>query len=422
MKEEFQVEKEISIVEIFRALLSKILYLILALLIGACAGGVYGYFTAKSVVIYGTEEKIEYYVNPVPAGIPEGESVFAHYGSYSTSAMTNIVRSLESERFCSILLDDMMGIETDGSKAINRGSQLFDSKGVALRDANGDPMYEGIEYITTSKEVDVHSYSMKKDKDGNIVYKSGHSAENLGASMMDSTGAYMYDVNGNIMVSGIEYLKETTRTLVVTNTVKKDAQGNVVYKEGYNGEELSPAIEGLPAKKYDEEGKYTEDYLNWISVISKAVEFSCRSEGNIAESSIYVTLSMNGDQNNKKGKETIEAIRNSALDIVPSFVSMNMQLPSSYKETKCEVLTLDTEIKPTNTTYASSQMTKLALIAGANALIIAAAIVIALHMSDKRLRDVDVLPKVFNVPLLGVIPTIDEEALKHYDADKGGKA
>ena len=168
MKEEFQVEKEISIIEILKALLSKILYLILALILGACAGGVYGYFTAKDVVYYGT--KIEYYVNPVPAGIPEGESIFANYGSYSTSAMTNIVRSLESERFSSILLDDMMGIETDGSKAINRGNQMYDAKGVALRDSNGDVMYEGIEYVTTSQEVDVHSYSMKKDKDGNIVY------------------------------------------------------------------------------------------------------------------------------------------------------------------------------------------------------------------------------------------------------------
>ena len=42
MEKEFQAEKEISIVEILRALLSKIVYLILALILGAAAGGIYG--------------------------------------------------------------------------------------------------------------------------------------------------------------------------------------------------------------------------------------------------------------------------------------------------------------------------------------------------------------------------------------------
>ncbi len=298
MKEDFQAEKEISIVEILKALLSKIIYLILALILGAAAGGIYGYYSSKDVKVYGTN--VEFYVNPSTDGdTATGESIYATYGSYSSNVMKNMVNLLESEIFAEKLID-------------------------------------GWSFEDTSKA--------------------------------DIPGLSSYGVSG------------------------------------------IPSV----AQKYEDTAKtkLSWTYKNWISLISEAVNFSFKADGNIAESFIAVSISLDGTKNNNQGEATARALCEQIKVVVPAFVEENMPTPSNYKATNCTPTKLITDVKLINVSYATTQMTKLALIAGAIALIIAAIIVIAMHLSDKRLRDVEVLPKAFNIPVLGVIPAIDENELK----------
>ena len=289
MKEEFQVEKEISILEVVRALLSKIVYLILALILGAIAGGVYGYMTSKDVVSYGTS--LTFYINPSTDDKVETESIYSTYGSYSKNVMNNMIGLLESEMFSSKLLDGM----------IDRG------------------------------------------------------------------------------------------------------------------------VEGTPADKV-EDGNITQAHKNWISLISNVVKFSFASDGNIAESFVKVSISIDGNANGGKGKMTAEQISNQIQEEVPEFVQQYMPKPAGYTATNCVLMTKLTDVNPTNTGYANSQMTKFAMIVGAVAFLAAAVVVIVMHLSDKRLRDVEVVTKAFNLPVLGVIPSIDEEELKKSKDSKGGKA
>ncbi|MBQ8427849.1 MAG: hypothetical protein IJX18_01190 [Clostridia bacterium] len=290
MKEEFQVEKEISIMEILRALLSNVIYLILALILGAIAGGVYVYMTSKDVVSYGTS--LTFYINPSTDDKVETESIFSTYGSYSKNVMNNMVGLLESERFAAILLDGMM----------ERG------------------------------------------------------------------------------------------------------------------------VEGTPTAKYQEDGKLNGGYKTWLGIISSAAKFSFASDGNIAESFVKVSISLDGATNGGKGKMTAEQISLQIQETVPEFVESYMPKPSGYTGTNCELMTEITDVTPTNSGYANSEMTKYAMIVGAVAFIVAAIVVIVMHMSDKRLRDVDEVTKAFNLPVLGVIPTIEEEELKKSSQRKGGKA
>ena len=69
-----------------------------------------------------------------------------------------------------------------------------------------------------------------------------------------------------------------------------------------------------------------------------------------------------------------------------------------------------------NVLYTTKQAIKYAFLMAAAAGVIAAVLIIILDKSDKRLRDTEVIARKFSVPLLGIVPTIDD--LK---ADQQGK-
>ena len=66
------------------------------------------------------------------------------------------------------------------------------------------------------------------------------------------------------------------------------------------------------------------------------------------------------------------------------------------------------EIHRTNPNHRTTQVSKYGLLFGAAALVIAAVVIIIVDKSDKRLRDTEVITKKFNVPILGIVPSIDE--------------
>jgi capsular polysaccharide biosynthesis protein len=62
----------------------------------------------------------------------------------------------------------------------------------------------------------------------------------------------------------------------------------------------------------------------------------------------------------------------------------------------------------TNPLYTTKQAIKYGILMAAVAFVFAAVIIILLDKSDKRLRDTEIITKKFNIPLLGIVPTIDE--------------
>ena len=419
MKEAFQAEKEISIIEILKALLSKILYLILALIIGAAAGGVFGYMTSKDIVYYGTT--IQFYVNPIPkTEAAEGESIYATYGSYSTNVMKNMTNLLESEIFSEVVLDEMMAIESDGSAKLNRGDVMCDENKKVMYDTDGNVMYSGIEY-TESKRTEKYDIYTPRKSDGKVVYKEGYSSTNLG-SILQEDGEDRYDAYGDPMYEGVVYDYIQGVREIVEYTIVKNGE-TPVYKAGYDGKPLTPAISGLPTKKYKDASKKELDgtYKGWIQAIAGCTSFSFKYDANIAESFFTVKMSLNRDVNGGKGEATVGKIKDQIMISVPEFVKSNMPKPSGYVGTNCFTMDLTTAIGPTNQEDAKTEAIKMAVVFGAIALIVAVVIVIALYMSDKRLRDVEIITKTFNLPVLGIIPAIDEKALKKGDNEDNGK-
>ena len=101
MEENMQMEKELSLLDLMKVLLSKIKILILTVIIGAMIGSLFAVWTTIDVDYYGTT--VEFYVNP-ESEKDEGDadsanSQYAVYGSYGRNVMDAITYLLASESF-----------------------------------------------------------------------------------------------------------------------------------------------------------------------------------------------------------------------------------------------------------------------------------------------------------------------------------
>ena len=139
---------------------------------------------------------------------------------------------------------------------------------------------------------------------------------------------------------------------------------------------------------------------------------------NLARSFIYVDISVLGDENQEFANELVDCVRKS---LVP-YVEENMIVPDGYKGTSCTEITTVSEIELTNPLHTTKTAIKYALIAAAAALVIACVVVIIIDRSDKRVRDYEQVARQLNIPVLGVVPTIDEEKINAWnEAMKGGR-
>ena len=85
-----------------------------------------------------------------------------------------------------------------------------------------------------------------------------------------------------------------------------------------------------------------------------------------------------------------------------------MTVPDGYSGTNCQRITRTDNIQLTNPHYTTKEAIKYGILMAVVAGILASVLIVILDQSDKRLRDPDLLSKKLNVPLLGIVPTIEE--------------
>lgn len=98
---------------------------------------------------------------------------------------------------------------------------------------------------------------------------------------------------------------------------------------------------------------------------------------------------------------------------LPAFVCEYMPVSGIYTGTKCVPTIMYPEIYLINSGFTRSQTIKYGIIFGAAAMVVAAIILVIIYACDTRLRDPDSLTKNFQVPLLGVIPLIDDALIQN---------
>lgn len=150
------------------------------------------------------------------------------------------------------------------------------------------------------------------------------------------------------------------------------------------------------------------EYKNYLARVKNAVTFSyleanadIDDANNLARSFIYVRISLINDK--AFATELLQRVK----EEVPIYVKENMTVPVDYSGTNCQQITVMDEIHLTNPGYTTNQAIKYAILAAFAAVAVTCVLIIIIDRSDKRLRDYEAVMRSLEVPVLGVVPTID---------------
>lgn len=418
-QKEVQVEEGISLVDIFKLLLSRIKLLIVVVLIAGIAGGVFAVFRTHDINYYGTTA--QFYVNPRKTDDTTTDSEYGVYGTYSVSVMDGIVKLLNSESFTEQLLLNnqplpMLDIWTTAEEEAELGLNEKIVQGradiaevearqtelVAKKEAQASASKTMADTYEALTKAWVDAYRLSPD-----VFKSSTFNEGVYFTVI-ATGAYPE-------LEGAYELYQSAKDAY--DVAEKDTQtAQEALKDPKN--KMSASVEtALDA------WRRTARYKQELTRYKAPINFTYMGEGesldeanNRARSFIYVHINVLEDE--EFAKELFEVVKN----VVPEYVENNMPQINGFNETNCQRITRNDDIHLTNPRYTTNQAIKYGILAAVAAFVIVCLILILLDRSDKRLRDVDVITKKFNLPVLGVIPNLEEiEQLQKKDPKKDSK-
>lgn len=447
-QQEVQLDEGISLVDIFRLLLSHIKMLILAVLIGCVLGSSFAVFKTYGVYHYGTS--VTFYVNPKKADVV-GDSTNIN-GTYSAPIMDSMIKLLNDEIFAEALMlnnekvpekDVWTTAEEEATYKLNEKIDKANAELTVLKEkeeeievkteeksdasleltkANKELSKAKKAYDTVNKELEDEWYAhyiKYSSKDGDTtqsifspsfnesIYKnlendpahSGKLSDTLKEKYHDWTIARdEKNSKEELQILAEQTVDDLTDTITTLEKALENVQENT-------NEAVSAALtEWRKTAKY---GKTLPKYKNAVSF-----QYLTDSTKDLADSQyvsrnqIFVNISLYSD------KDAELAFANDLLErvkvVVPAFVETNMTKINGYSGTSCIRTTRLDEIQHTNPNYMLTSIIKYGLLAGVAALVIACIAIILLDKSDKRLRDTEVIVKKFNLPVLGIIPSLEE--------------
>lgn len=414
MEENIQKEDGLSLMNILHLLLSKIKLLLLVVIIGGLLGGSFAVWRTIDVKNYGTE--IQFYVNPDrPKKTTVSESSqYGVYGAYGRHVMDNMVKLLGSESFTEHLILNGKTIP-DPSTAEN--PWLINVKGATetenaaasqeFNNALNKALADTTELINQANEAKL-ALATAQEKAAKELEKLQDSWKAEVPSMDGVSNAYWtyselaFNYLQNRLTTDLKSLCENYQkeTKPEVDRLQKAADDKVKAAEYQTEDTLS-------------EWRKTVQYRTELARYSGCVSYSYLEENadvddanNLARSFIYVKISILND------KDLAEELYDRVIEVVPAYVEANMAVPSDYEGTKCMRISRTDEIRLTNVNYTRNQAIKYAVLFAAAAAVIAAVVIIIADRSDKRVRDPETIMRLFNIPVLGIVPTIDALAEK----------
>ena len=423
-----QVEEGISLMDIIKLLLSKILILLLVVVIGGIGGGLFAIWRTVDINYFGT--KIEFYVNPekpeesegTSSGTAAGGSQYGVYGAYGRHVMDNMVKLLSSDIFAEQLLlngnvlpekDYWIGenetILIDGEEK-NLNTLLNDAI-----DAAQDPLKEvadahtDYETALANKAAAVKAYSAA-ERELNKVWSIEIFQKGLANKASFNEEEY-FDLLGKGSIPEdlkTAYSAFTSAKNVVTDQTTNANNTEEVWK---NAQKHANTYVETALEYWRASAKYASVLSFYKSAISYSYlqsDEDFEEANNLARSFIYVSISVK-HSDFAEGTRIASNLSSCVKKVVPQYVSENMTIPDGYSGTNCRRITTSTDkVRLTNPGYTTRQAITYGILGAAAAFMIAAVIIIILDKSDKRLRDTEVIARKFNVPLLGVVPTIED--------------
>lgn len=381
MEENIRTQEEISLAEIFKILWRKVKVLIFALVIGAIFGGSLGVLTTFNEKYYGTT--VEFYVNPKKdENQINNESQYGVYGAYGRHVMDNMTKLLGSESFAEQLLLDDDGLPTQFLSEENRAE--IDAK---IAEA-GTPLAIKKSAVKTADD------ARTAMAEAQVVYNQKAKEWETELQILVAGSATVVEIE----TAREQCLGEAKRALETAQDAKELAE----LAETKAIEDANTAVEAVRAL-----WRETELYEELIITVTESINYRYYDEtetdvDDLARSFIYVNVSVLNDE------ELANDLFDQLLVMLPRYVEKNMAIPSGYIGTNCQRITRLNEVEQTNSGYMLKTAIKYALLFGAVAFVIASVVVIVIDRSNTRLRNYEATMEKFNVPVLGVIPTITE--------------
>ena len=410
MEEKLQHEEGLNLMDIVRLLLSKIKLLILVVFIGGLLGGSFAIWRTYDVNYYGTE--VQFYVNPdKPKASSEGGSQFGVYGAYGRHVMDNMVKLLSSESFTEHLILETKPLPN--VKDVSKGQSWKKSVVGGEKDITAD-LNALIEEAKTAIEVDLPQ-AYKDAKDYQKIEEDTLTAlQNTWASTIPTLDLPFALSPSYFTFS--DYLYSVLEEFIPDNSqLKQDyAAYTLAKEEAAKKSEAAIAMEHITEEKTEkalEMWRTTTEYKRDLAKYSGQISYSYLGESdnaddanNLARSFIYVKISVLNDDSFAK------TLHQKVIKVVPSYVEQHMAIPDGYEGTNCQRITRSDEIHLTNLHYTTNQAIKFGLLFAVAAAVVTCVVIIINDRSDKRLRDQETITRLFNVPVLGIVPTIDDLA------------
>ncbi len=438
MEDNRQVEEGSSLLDIFRLLLSKIKYLILAVLIGGILGGCLAIWKTIDINYFGT--RVEFYVNPEKpeesagssSGVAAGGSQYGVYGAYGQHVMDNMIRLLSSESFAEQLilngnilpekgnyfadeeknatfrtlyeaaeplLAEVARAEKDYNSALEVKAKAVRNANEKLRALNQEwtPLYNGGQVKSSTFKLE--EYLTYKEKHGGVPM-------NLEAAY-DAYTAAQNDVS--------------TEQINVDNTEQAWKMAKKAAYEPQSENEKLGAVEKV-LELWRTSSAYASQLSRYKSCVSYSYLESAPTDDSdtskLARSFIYVRISVL-NKDGTVGTEIANDILARVKNVVPVYVAENMTVPDGYVGTNCQRISRMDGIRPTNPNYTRNQAIKQGILFAGFFFVVTCVVIIIIDKSDKRLRDQEVITRMFNVPVLGIVPTIDELVAESNAKKKG---
>ena len=440
MQENVQKEEGgISLLEILRLLLSKIKILFLVVVAAGIVGGTFGLWNSWNDLYFGTQ--VEFYVNPEKPrnNGSEGTSQYGVYGAYGRHVMDNMIKLLESESFTEQLLLDGKALPTltiegvaENEEAVVTpfGSVLAkgqswswispekpeyaqlavaldaanDARNKANASENVDPYNAALvekneqtkAYNNLSNELDKEWLSLSLTM-SDVITDSSFNEENYKEIVANTTLVNSGKVDRLIALYN---KKAETKSRIDLAQVTINNYENGILKAANDAEKAALDLwRATPGYK-----SALNSYASTVRYSYLEADVDMADANNLARSFIYVRVSVVGEQYQAFAREVLRRVK----DIVPSYVEENMTVPADYEGTNCQRITRTDEIARTNPLHRSKQAIKYSVFAAAVALVVAGVVIVIIDKSDKRLRDTEIITKKFNVPVLGIVPSIEE--------------
>ncbi len=403
MEERMQIDDGFNLVDLIKVLLNKIKILILVVICGGLAGAGFAIWRTIDVNYYGTT--VEFYINPESRNVDENTenvSQYGIYGAYSVPVMDAMVRLLNSDAFIErlILKGDLLpekGVWANENEVSLGLDALIDAAQAKVDEAAAIKAVSDVKRAQAEQDLKIVQQEWKKYVAGTKFANTSYSFAAYENAIFDKELENVPVDDLNAAVAAYDGANDGTsgskaESVLALNAVK---EANVAAAE--KREEVMTVW----AK--------TARYKQFLNKYASAVSFSYLKEGetttestNLARSFVYVKITVLNDE--PFAKELLETVKT----VVPIYIEERMVVPTGYDSTNCQRITRNDEVAMTNPGYTKKQAIIYGLAGAAFAGLVACVIVIIADRSNKCLRNYELIPKNFNVPILGVIPTIED--------------